>query len=83
MLGFGIVAGLGAGLSRRRRRLTVAFFTIGQAVQVLVADADRRTVLLFVALVSYGARVGCWALLIVLALANADRFRRWTPVRCS
>jgi hypothetical protein len=54
--------------------LTVAFFTIGQAVQVLVADADPRTVL-FASLVSYIARVGGLGALLALALANADRFK--------
>ena len=52
--------------------LTVAFFTIGQAVQVLVADSDPRTVL-FASLVSYIARVGGLGALLALALANADR----------
>ena len=52
--------------------LTVAFFTIGQAVQVLVADSDPRTVL-FASLVSYVARVGGLGALLALALANADR----------
>jgi ATP synthase protein I len=53
--------------------LTIAFFTIGQAVQVLVADADPRTVL-FASLVSYIARVGGLGALLAVALANADRF---------
>ena len=59
--------------------LTIAFFTIGQAVQVLVADADSRTVLV-AALASYIGRVVGLGALLALALANADRLRAMDPV---
>jgi hypothetical protein len=54
--------------------LTIAFFTIGQAVQVLVADSDPRRVLV-AALASYIARVGGLGALLAVALANADRLK--------
>jgi hypothetical protein len=52
--------------------LTIVFFTVGQAVQVLVADADPRRVLL-AALVSYVARIGALGGLLAVALANRER----------
>ena len=58
--------------------LTIAFFTIGQAVQVIVADADPRTVLV-AALGSYVARVGGLGMLLALALGNADRLSAMDP----
>lgn len=72
---FGLAGGSAGAISAALAGvLTVAFFTIGQAVQVLVADADPRTVL-FAALVSYVARVGGLGALLALALANADRLQ--------
>lgn len=52
--------------------LVIAFFTIGQAVQVRVADADPRRVL-FVSLVSYAVRIGALGGLLGVALANRER----------
>lgn len=79
VVAFGIAAGVpGAVSSALAGILTIAFFTIGQAVQVLVADADPRTVL-FASLVSYIARVGGLGALLAVALANADRFTAMDP----
>jgi hypothetical protein len=73
VVAFGFAAGVpGAVSAALAGILTVAFFTIGQAVQVLVADSDPRTVL-FASLVSYVARAGGLGALLALALANADR----------
>jgi hypothetical protein len=70
---FGLSGGVAAAISAALAGvLTVAFFTIGQAVQVMVADADPKTVLV-AALASYIARVGGLGALLALALANADR----------
>jgi hypothetical protein len=75
VVAFGFAGGVrGAVSAALAGILTVAFFTIGQAVQVLVADSDPRTVL-FASLVSYVARVGGLGALLALALANADRFK--------
>jgi hypothetical protein len=75
VVAFGIAGGVrGAVSAALAGVLTVAFFTIGQAVQVLVADADPRIVL-FASMVSYIARVGGLGALLALALANADRFK--------
>lgn len=59
--------------------LTIAFFTIGQAVQVLVADAPAKQVM-FAALASYGGRVTALGLLLMLALNNSDRIALMDPV---
>jgi len=75
VVAFGIAGGVSGAVSAALAGvLTIAFFTIGQAVQVLVADADPRTVL-FASLVSYVARVGGLGALLAVALANADRFK--------
>ncbi|MCL1838019.1 MAG: hypothetical protein FWG47_01710 [Propionibacteriaceae bacterium] len=59
--------------------LTLLFFTIGQAVQVIVADADPRVVLI-TALASYVARVTILGVLLLLALNNLERFDFIRPV---
>lgn len=75
IVAFGLAGGVSGAVSAALAGvLTIAFFTIGQAVQVLVADADPRTVL-FASLVSYVGRVGGLGALLAIALANADRFR--------
>ena len=75
VLAFGIAGGVASAVSAALAGvLTIAFFTIGQGVQVLVADADPRTVL-FASLVSYVARVGGLGALLAIALGNADRFQ--------
>ena len=58
--------------------LVIAFFTIGQAVQVLMADADPRRVL-FASLVSYAVRIGALAALLGVALANRERLAGLEP----
>lgn len=59
--------------------VTIAFFTIGQAVQVVVADAPARRVLI-ASLASYVLRVTVLGLLLALALDNADRVAWLDPV---
>lgn len=49
--------------------VVVAFFTIGQAVQIRVADRAPKTVL-FASLVSYVARVTALGVMLWLLLAN-------------
>ncbi|MDR1712069.1 MAG: hypothetical protein LBR58_09510 [Propionibacteriaceae bacterium] len=69
---FGILGGLVAGVSAAIfAAVTLLFFTIGQAVQVIVADADPRVVL-FASLASYIARVTVLGLLLLAALNNRD-----------
>lgn len=58
--------------------LTIAFYTIGQAVQVLVADADPRRVLV-ASLASYIGRVAALGALLGLALANQSRLAVMDP----
>jgi len=73
VVAFGLTGGLAGAISAALAGvLTIAFFTIGQAVQVLVADADPRTVL-FASLVSYIARVGGLGALLAIALSNAEK----------
>ena len=73
VVAFGLTGGVPGAISAALAGiLTIAFFTIGQAVQVLVADADPRTVL-FASLVSYIARVGGLGALLALALSNAEK----------
>lgn len=52
--------------------VTLAFYIIGQAVQVRVADADPRRVLA-ASLISYGVRVGALAGLLALAMTQGER----------
>ncbi len=53
--------------------ITLAFYIVGQAVQVRVADAPPQKVLT-AALVSYGARVGLLAGLLAFSLGSPERF---------
>jgi hypothetical protein len=59
--------------------VTIAFFTIGQAVQVVVADAPARRILI-ASLASYVLRVTVLGLLLALALDNADWVAWLDPV---
>jgi hypothetical protein len=59
--------------------VTIAFFTIGQAVQVVVADAPARRVLV-ASLASYLLRVTALGGLLMLALASADRIAWLEPL---
>ncbi len=58
--------------------LVLAFNIIGHAVQVMVADADVRLVLM-AALISYTARVSVMGMVLMLVLTNADRFGWMQP----
>lgn len=53
--------------------VTIAFFTIGQAVQIWVADAPPKQVL-FASLASYGLRVTLLGMALMVVLDQADRF---------
>lgn len=58
--------------------LVLAFNIIGHAVQVMVADADVRVVIV-AALVSYTARVSVMGMVLMLVLSNAERFEWMRP----
>lgn len=78
--GFGLTRGLPGGVSAAVAGvLTIAFFTIGQAVQVLVADAPAKKVMI-ASLASYGGRVTALGLLLMLALSNSERVALLDPV---
>lgn len=80
VVAFAIARGLPAAVSAAVAGvLTIAFFTIGQAVQVLVADAPAKQVM-FAALASYAGRVTAMGLLLILALNNAERIGFMDPV---
>ena len=80
VLGCGIGGGLVAGASAAVAAVTtLAFFTIGQGVQVLVAEAPPKQVLL-AALASYGVRVSALGLLLMLALSHPERLGQLQPV---
>ncbi|MGC3993262.1 MAG: hypothetical protein QM779_03900 [Propionicimonas sp.] len=80
VVGFGVSGGtLSAVSAAIAGILTIAFFTIGQAVQVLVADAEPGRVLL-AALLSYAGRMGVLGVLLALALANRERLAGMDPV---
>lgn len=77
---FWLAAGPASGLSAAVAAVvTLAFSTIGQAVQVVVADADARLVLV-ASLGSYVLRVSVLGLLLVVVLQNAPRFTAVDPV---
>lgn len=59
--------------------VTLAFNVIGQAVQVLVADAKPESILI-ASLGSYALRVGVLGVLLAAVLAGADRFDWLDPV---
>ena len=80
VVGFGLTRGVpGAATAAVAGILTIAFFTIGQAVQVLVADAPPKTVLI-AALASYTIRVTALGLLLMFAKSNADRIALMDPM---
>lgn len=79
-LAFWLGAGPEAGVSAAVAAVvTLAFSTVGQAVQVIVADADPRIVMV-AALGSYVLRVSVLGLLLVVVLQNAGRFAAVDPV---
>lgn len=70
---FFFLRGVNAGLSCAIAcAVTLAFYAIGQAVQVIVADSPPMTVLV-AAMVSYGSRVGVLGGLLALGLSQASR----------
>ncbi|MCC6495170.1 MAG: hypothetical protein IT193_02800 [Propionibacteriaceae bacterium] len=80
VVGFGLALGVpGAASAAVSGILAIAFFTIGQAVQILVADSPPSTVLV-AALASYTVRVTALGFLLVLALDNADRIALMNPM---
>jgi len=58
--------------------VTLAFYTIGQAVQVRMADADVAKVLT-ASLLSYGVRVSALGGLLAVALSQQDRLTQMDP----
>ncbi len=59
--------------------IALAFNVIGHAVQVIVVDADPRVVLI-AAMASYTGRVTLLGLVLMLVLANAERFVWMQPI---
>lgn len=59
--------------------VTLAFYTIALAVQVVVANARPKTVLV-ASLASYISRVSVLGLLLALAVSQADRWSWLDPV---
>ncbi len=77
---FLVAGGVASGVSAAVAGVvTLAFFTIGQAVQVMVADEPPRKVL-FAAMASYAIRVSLLGLLLQLAMVNASRFEAMDAV---
>ena len=77
---FGLSRGVSGAVSAAVAGIvTIAFFTIGQAVQVMVADAPAKKVM-FASLASYGGRVTGLGLLLMLALDNAQRVEFIDPI---
>ncbi|MFZ0529983.1 MAG: hypothetical protein WAL91_05545 [Propionicimonas sp.] len=59
--------------------VTIVFFTIGQGIQVLVADADPK-VLMVASLASFALRAGALGLLLVWSQQNAERIPSLDPI---
>lgn len=59
--------------------LTIVFFTIGQAVQVMLAEASPKIVMVG-ALASFLVRAVALGLLLLLAMENADRLTWFAPI---
>lgn len=77
---FWFVQGPAAGMSAAVAAVVVlAFSMIGQAVQVLVADAPAKTVMI-AALASYGFRVSALGIVLILALDSAPRLEAMDPI---
>lgn len=74
-----IVAGAGAAVSAvLGAALVIAFFSIGQAVQIIVADR-RPSQVLMAALASYAVRVAALGGLLLAYLNNTERFSTLVP----
>jgi fumarate reductase subunit D len=77
---FGVGLGLPGGASAAIfAAVTLLFFTIGQAVQIIVADADPRVVLV-ASVSSYIGRVSVLGLVLLFALNNMDSLTFIRPV---
>jgi len=80
VLAFWLARGPASGISAAvAAAVTLAFSIIGQAVQVLVADAPAKTVMI-ASLASYGGRVSVLGIVLLLALDNAERVAAMDPV---
>lgn len=75
-LGGGVEGAVSAALAAA---VTIAFFTIGQAVQIWVADAPPKRVMA-ASLASYGLRVTLLGLALMVTLDQADRFAWLHPM---
>lgn len=77
---FWLLEGPASGISAALAAVvTLAFNMIGLGVQVLVADAPTKTVMI-AALASYGLRVSVLGMVLMVVLSNADRFALLDPV---
>lgn len=80
VLAFWLTRGPASGVSAAiAAAVTLAFSMIGQAVQVVVADAPAKTVMV-ASLASYGGRVSTLGIVLLLALDNAERLVSMDPV---
>lgn len=80
VVGFWLARGPASGLSAAiAAAVVLAFSIIGQAVQVLVADAPAKTVMV-AALASYGGRVSVLGIVLMMALSNSARFVAMDPI---
>lgn len=78
--GFALFGGFDAGVSAvLAAGVTIAFFTIGQAVQILVAEAPPMVVM-FASLASYGLRVSLLGIALMITLDQAERFAWLHPM---
>jgi hypothetical protein len=76
---FGVLAGRDGAVSAAIwAAVVLLFFTVGQAVQIMVADADPRVVMVS-AVSSYILRVTIIGVLLMLALNNLDIFSFMYP----
>ncbi|WP_051208599.1 hypothetical protein [Propionicicella superfundia] len=74
VVGFALGGGMGPAVTAAVSAvLVIAFFTIGQAVQIRVAERPPKVVLV-AALASYTARVTLLGAVLWLVLAQRDRF---------
>lgn len=78
--GFALGAGVeGAVSSALAAAITIAFYTVGQAVQIWVADAPPKRVMA-ASLASYGLRVTLLGLVLMVTLDQAGRFTWLHPM---
>lgn len=71
---FWLVQGANAGISALAASVcTVVFFTLGQAVQIMIANDDTVKILIY-SMISYVARVAFMGAMLAVVFANADSF---------